>query len=195
MLIICKGCKMIIQCPKCKTCFEVSDDVMRGHKEMKFQCAECAYVCTENVSMAKNDETNVKNGAVENKGSTVYEYKQENLNVENTVGDTDYHDVLEEVEQHKSEKLPSVLEEKEARDDFYKGGRGDMLSGNNNRGNFAMWLRIAMCVAAVFIVVLIGIVCYSYFIGGSNDTDGIFSMISGNKANKQKLYIEMTKLY
>ena len=34
---------MIIECPKCKTKFEVADaSLVNG--EMKFQCSECAYI-------------------------------------------------------------------------------------------------------------------------------------------------------
>ncbi|MBR1544890.1 MAG: zinc-ribbon domain-containing protein, partial [Alphaproteobacteria bacterium] len=39
---------MIIECPKCKTKFEVSDGAV-SNGEMKFQCSECAYIWSEHI--------------------------------------------------------------------------------------------------------------------------------------------------
>ena len=40
---------MIIECPKCKTQFEVSDDVLKS-SDVKFQCAECSFLWTEHIN-------------------------------------------------------------------------------------------------------------------------------------------------
>ncbi len=44
---------MIIECPKCKTKFEVSDTVL-VNGEMKFQCSECAFIWNEKLEKSKN---------------------------------------------------------------------------------------------------------------------------------------------
>ena len=43
---------MIIECPKCKTKFEVADSSL-SNGEMKFQCSECAYIWTEQISKGR----------------------------------------------------------------------------------------------------------------------------------------------
>ncbi len=56
---------MIIECPKCKTKFEVADSVL-ANGEMKFQCSECAFIWNEKLEKVKKvsekvDEKDVKN--------------------------------------------------------------------------------------------------------------------------------------
>lgn len=40
---------MIIECPKCKTKFEVNDNALKS-SDVKFQCAECAFLWTEHIN-------------------------------------------------------------------------------------------------------------------------------------------------
>ena len=39
---------MIIECPKCKTKFEIADNAVTND-EMKFQCSECAFIWSEHI--------------------------------------------------------------------------------------------------------------------------------------------------
>ena len=49
---------MIIECPKCKTKFEVADSVLASG-EMKFQCSECAFIWSEKLEQSKKVSENV----------------------------------------------------------------------------------------------------------------------------------------
>ena len=55
---------MIIQCPKCKTNFEVDDNALKNG-EMKFQCAECAYVWTVNILKQEKKRESVEDNSVQ----------------------------------------------------------------------------------------------------------------------------------
>ncbi|MCR5507022.1 MAG: zinc-ribbon domain-containing protein [bacterium] len=49
---------MIIECPKCKTKFEVNDSAV-SNGEMKFQCSECAYIWSEHIEKGQKIAENI----------------------------------------------------------------------------------------------------------------------------------------
>ena len=207
-----KGCKMIIQCPKCKTCFEVPDDVLNGREEMKFQCAECAYVWTEGkkqVDGAKMETGGsvVASGIVGNSVGIVDDLKGGVFDSAK-VGETGYagyadgrENVLTGVAE-KSRELPSVFQKDD--DGVMDGNEDEKVDGVEKRKSFleklgfthdnvVVWSRIFVCALAVAIVVLIGVVSFSYFVGGEKGANGIFSAIGGEAKKDKKLYIEIAK--
>ena len=188
---------MIVQCPKCKTCFEVPDGIVAEHGEMKFQCAECAYVWTE--SLKKND---VKPFYPEEKssGESLSVFAKNTEGAENSVKSENGEGVsttttVNVVENMNDRKLPSLLERgDDEEENAKKSGRKslmDMLGLSHD--SVAKWVRISLCVLAVGVVVFIGMLSYSYFIGGESAARGMLASISGKKANEKKLYIEIAK--
>ena len=70
---------MIIECPKCKTKFEVADNVM-SNGEMKFQCSECAYIWSEHIEKNKKVvEDTVNNEVKEDKLPSILTEEEENV--------------------------------------------------------------------------------------------------------------------
>ena len=68
---------MIIECPKCKTKFEVADNVM-ANGEMKFQCSECAYIWSEHLEKGqKISEPIVKEEVKEDKLPSILTEEEE----------------------------------------------------------------------------------------------------------------------
>ena len=70
---------MIIECPKCKTKFEVADNVI-SNGEMKFQCSECAYIWCEHIEKNKKVvEDTVNNEVKEDKLPSILTEEEENV--------------------------------------------------------------------------------------------------------------------
>ena len=67
---------MIIECPKCKTKFEVSDVVLND--EMKFQCSECAYIWNEHIEKNKTENAVKDNDDGEKLPAILTEEQDEN---------------------------------------------------------------------------------------------------------------------
>lgn len=71
---------MIIECPKCKTQFEVSDDVLKS-SDVKFQCAECSFLWTEHMNKNVKVEEKVQVSFEDEKlPSCLVEEKKEVIN-------------------------------------------------------------------------------------------------------------------
>ena len=71
---------MIIECPKCKTQFEVNDNALKS-SDVKFQCAECAFLWTEHINKKVKVEKNSSVSFKEEKlPSCLVEEKNENSN-------------------------------------------------------------------------------------------------------------------
>ncbi len=68
---------MIVECPKCKTKFEINDSLIKS-SEMKFQCSECAFVWNQSLQKTISD-------LVENNPSSFEEEKLPSCLVDNKV--------------------------------------------------------------------------------------------------------------
>ncbi len=69
---------MIIECPKCKTKFEVADSAF-VNGEMKFQCSECAFIWNERIEKARKLESSDKVEVKEDKLPSILTDEEEKV--------------------------------------------------------------------------------------------------------------------